>query len=68
MSALIKAMKYNTYTVKACGRPCVDMEPTTLPLLPGQPPVSLAEMQRHNPQLVIDPEWLAQLPVSDTKH
>jgi hypothetical protein len=68
MSALVKAIQYHGYAVKACGRACADMEPTTLPQLPLKLAPSLAAMQREYPGMEVDPEWLEGLPTSDTIH
>jgi hypothetical protein len=68
VSALVQVIKYKTYAVKACGRACPDMQPSTLPVIPPPPPVSLAEILRAHPNLVLDPDGLADMETSDTIH
>lgn len=68
MSTLVQAMNFKAYAVKACGRACPDMQPSTLPVIPPLPPVSLAKILRAHPNLVLDPDGLADMETSDTIH
>jgi hypothetical protein len=65
---LIKAVTYRTYTVKACGRACPDMDPATLPVLLPRPLVSLAEIQRKCPGMIIEVDVLPDPPDDESSN
>lgn len=68
MSGIVQFISEQDVTVKACGRACADMHPSTLPEIPAPPPVSLAALMREHPEFVFQREWLAAMEASETIH
>jgi len=67
MSVFVQAVN-NQMAIKACGRACADMDPSTRPEIPVPPPISLASLLREHPDMVFEPEWLEALDASPTLH
>jgi len=67
MSVFVQAVS-NRKAIKACGRACADMDPTTLPAVPVPPPVSLAAILREHPDMMLEPEWLEAMDANPTIH
>ena len=68
MGAFLHVIGDEDRPVKACGRACPDMEPSSLPTLPPEPPLSLLALQRERPDLVFPAEWLDAMETSETIH
>ena len=68
MSAFVHVISDQEVAVKACGRACPDMHPSTLPALPVLPPLSLLALIRAHPDLVIQREWLEAMDAGETIH
>lgn len=68
MSTFVQVINDQTATIRACGRACPDMHPSTLPAIPVPPPVSLSAILRAHPDMAIDPEWLEGMEAGETVH
>jgi len=68
MSTIVQVISDGEMAIKACGRACADMRPSTLPLVPVSPLPSLAGLLREHPEAAIQPEWLALMETSPTLH
>ncbi len=68
MGAFLHVIRDEDVPVKACGRECADMEPSSLPILPAEPPLSLLALQREQPDIVFPLEWLEVMETSKTIH
>ncbi|UCH53023.1 MAG: hypothetical protein JSW09_10615 [Pseudomonadota bacterium] len=68
MGAFLHVIRDEDIPVKACGRACPDMEPSSRPILPPSPPLSLLALQRERSELVFPPEWLEAMETSETIH
>lgn len=68
MSAFLQIISDQEVAVKACGRVCADMKPSTLPALPVSPPLSLLALQREHPEMEFQREWLEAMDAGDTIH
>jgi hypothetical protein len=68
VGAFVQVISELQVAVKACGRACTDMQPTTLPAIPVPPPLSLLALMRAHPDIVVPPEWLEAMDASKTIH
>lgn len=68
MGTFVQVIDDSTAAIKACGRACPDMNPLTLPVIPLLPPMSLLDLMRAHPDVVIDLEWLAAMETDGTVH
>jgi hypothetical protein len=67
VTTFVQVFDDRTTAIKGCGRACPDMNPLTLPVIPVLP-MSPLEMMRANPEVVIEPEWLAAMEADATIH
>lgn len=68
MSAFVQVISDEDLAIKACGRACADMHPSTLPAVPVPAPLSLLALLREHPDLVLQPEWLEAMDAGETIH
>ncbi len=68
MGAFVQFINEQELAIRACGRVCADMHPSTMPELPVPPPVSLLAILREHPEMVIEPEWLEVMDADPTLH
>lgn len=68
MGAFLHVIRDEDLPIKACGRACADMNPTSQPILPAQPPLSMLELLRDQPDMVFPEEWLEAMETSQTIH
>jgi hypothetical protein len=68
VSAFVQVISEQEVAVKACGRACADMQPSTLPVIPLAPPPSLSALMREHPDMVFQKEWLAAMDAGETIH
>jgi hypothetical protein len=68
VSAFVHVISDQEVTVKACGRACTNMDPSSLPALPVSPPLSILALIRANPDMEFQREWLEAMDAGDTIH
>lgn len=68
VSAFVQVISDQEVAVKACGRACPDMHPSTLPAIPIPPPLSLSALMRAHPDMEFQREWLAAMDAGETIH
>lgn len=68
MGAFLQVISDQEVAVKACGRACPDMLPTTLPAIPVAPPLSLLALLRAHPDMEFQREWLEAMDAGETIH
>ncbi len=68
MSTFVQIINDQTATIRACGRACPDMRPTTLPEAPPVEFISLSAMMREDPEIALDPSWLEEMDAGETFH
>jgi len=68
VSAFLQVISEQDAIVKGCGRVCADMLPTSLPIIPVAPPLSIIALLRERPDMVFRQEWLAAMDTHKTVH
>jgi hypothetical protein len=68
MNAFVQVISDQEVAVKGCGRACADMQPTTLPVIPVLPPLSLLALMRAHPDMEFQREWLEAMDAGETIH
>lgn len=68
MGAFLHVISDQEVAVKACGRACPNMHPSSMPDLPIPPPLSLLELIREHPDVEFQKEWLEAMDAGETIH
>jgi len=68
MGTFVQLVSNQDLAIKACGRACASMDPTSRPELPAIAPLSFSQILREHPEVEFEVEWLDALDTSPTIH